>query len=472
MERKTNILQRIDWIIVLIYLILVIYGWMNIYSSAYKPDAQFDFTQRYAKQLLWIIVAIIIIVTIFFVDNHVFSTLSYLIYGFFILMLVAVLIFGSVINDSRSWIVVGDFRIQPSEFAKFATALALAKFMNKENFSLTKDLKNLIISGVIILIPVFFILLQGDVGSALVYLVFLLVLYREGLPFVFIFIVLSEVILFILSFFVNYDVLFSLLIIGSFIYYAVITKDYRGTFLTITAILMLLIVFWAIEIFSFTYVENNYIYALVTLFFFIFSLIKAFKKRFYLPAFISGIVLFLMLSMYSSDFVFNNILQDHHRSRINVFLGFEQDLKGIGYNVNQSKIAIGSGGFFGKGYLKGTQTKYDFVPEQDTDFIFCTVGEEMGFVGTAGVLILFAFLVLRIMYLAEKQRSPFSRIYGYSFSALLFFHFSINVAMTIGLAPVIGIPLPFFSYRGSSLWSFTILLFIFVKLNTVKDSSY
>jgi rod shape determining protein RodA len=201
-------------------------------------------------------------------------------------------------------------------------------------------------------------------------------------------------------------------------------------------------------------------------------LIKAFKKRFYLPAFISGIVLFLMLSMYSSDFVFNNILQDHHRSRINVFLGFEQDLKGIGYNVNQSKIAIGSGGFFGKGYLKGTQTKYDFVPEQDTDFIFCTVGEEMGFVGTAGVLVLFAFLVLRIMYLAEKQRSPFSRIYGYSVSALLFFHFSINVAMTIGLAPVIGIPLPFFSYGGSSLWSFTILLFIFVKLNTVKDSTY
>lgn len=472
MERRGNILNKIDWITVITYMILVAYGWMNIYSSAYKADAEFDFTQRYAKQLWWIIVAFVIIITIFFIDNNVFSALAYLVYGFFIFMLIVVLFFGVEIHESKSWIAIGSFRIQPAEFAKFATALAIAKFMGKDNFSLMKSYQNFLISIVIILLPAMFILMQGDAGSALVYLVFLLVMYREGLPFAILFLVFMEIALFVLSFFIDDNTIFAALIIGAFVYYAVYTKNYTQTVAVFLAFLALVIIVWAIEIYTFFQIPNHYIYASVVAIIFVISLIKAVLKRVYFPLLVSGMILFLFFSMYSSDYVFNNVLQDHHRSRINVLLGFEKDPHGIAYNVNQSKIAIGSGGFFGKGYLKGTQTKYDFVPEQDTDFIFCTVGEEQGFVGTAGVIILFTFLVFRVIYLAEKQRSVFSRIYGYSVSAILFFHFSVNIAMTIGLAPVIGIPLPFFSYGGSSLWAFTILLFIFLKLNTSRDDTF
>ncbi len=472
MENRKNIFKQIDWVTIITYFFLIAYGWLNIYSSAFKGDANFDFTQRYSKQLLWIIIAIVIIIALFFVENNVYSALAYISYAFFMLLLIAVLIFGREINDSRSWIVIGSFRIQPAEFAKFATALALAKFMSKDGFKLSGNIKNILISGVIILLPASLIILQGDTGSALVYIVFILVLYREGLSFLWLFLILVEIILFVSSFFFSFSEIFIVLMFLGFAAYAVASRQYKQVGLILLILLGVYVIIWTLEIFTFTVIENHIIFFFSVVIFFIVSLIIAIQKRKYLSLLISGMVLLFTISTYSTDYVFHNIMQKHHRARINVLLGLEQDLKGIGYNVHQSKIAIGSGGFLGKGYLKGTQTKYDFVPEQDTDFIFCTVGEEWGFIGTSTVLLVFLFLVLRLVYLAERQRSVFSRIYGYAVSSILLFHFSVNIAMTIGLAPVIGIPLPFFSYGGSSLWAFTILLFIFLKLDTGREETF
>lgn len=460
-----------DWVTITIYLFLVIFGWMNIYSSAYKGAEGFDITQRYSKQLLWIAVAVVIIISIFLVENHVYSTLAYIIYGASLLLLIAVLIFGVEVHDSRSWIAIGDFRLQPAEFAKFATALALAKFMNKENFKFRHNFSNFFNSVLIIVLPALFILLQGDTGSAMVYIVFVLVMYREGLSFIWILIIFLEVLVFISTFFFGISIIFAFILLLSFFVYAIFSGEYLKTVLVFSALLGVYIVFWTIEILTFIEIDNHIIFAASVFIFLTVSVFFAYKKRKYISLIISAIAFLLMISTYSTNYVFHELLKEHHRSRINVLLGLEEDLKGVGYNVHQSKIAIGSGGFFGKGYLKGTQTKYNFVPEQDTDFIFCTVGEEWGFLGTLSVLAIFLFLILRIIYLAEKQRSTFSRVYGYSVSAILFFHFSVNIAMTIGLAPVIGIPLPFFSYGGSSLWAFTILLFIFLKLDTGREET-
>lgn len=471
MDEKRNIFRRLDWVTITIYLFLVIFGWMNIYSSAYKGAEGFDIAQRYSKQLLWIAVAVVIIISIFLVENHVYSTLAYIIYGASMLLLIAVLIFGVEVHDSRSWIAIGDFRLQPAEFAKFATALALAKFMNKENFKFRHNFSNFFNSVLIIVLPAVFILLQGDTGSAMVYIVFVIVMYREGLSFIWILIIFLEVLVFISTFFFGISIIFAFILLLSFFVYAIVSGEYLKTVLVFSALLGVYIMFWTIEILIFIEIDNHIIFAASVFIFLTVSVFFAYKKRKYISLIISAIAFLLMISTYSTNYVFHELLKDHHRSRINVLLGLEEDLKGVGYNVHQSKIAIGSGGFFGKGYLKGTQTKYNFVPEQDTDFIFCTVGEEWGFVGTLSVLAIFLFLILRIIYLAEKQRSTFSRVYGYSVSAILFFHFSVNIAMTIGLAPVIGIPLPFFSYGGSSLWAFTILLFIFLKLDTGREET-
>ena len=410
MRERQGILQNIDWITVALFLALAIIGWINIYAAVYNEDHSsiFDFSQRYGKQLIWIFAALGIAFIIVAIDASFFNRFAYIIYGVSILSLMAVLVVGTEIAGSKSWFQFAGIAIQPAEFAKFATCLALAKYLSTFNVSLIK-LRTKLIASVIILIPAFLVLLQNDTGSALVYVVFILVLYREGLT--------------------GNILLIGLFVALLFVFTLLFNKLYILGFLVLTAAIT----------FYFMKRSRRNIIALIIM------LVLA-----------SGLV-------YSVDYTFENILEPHHKKRINVLLGKEIDLHGAGYNVHQSKIAIGSGGFYGKGFLNGTQTKYDFVPEQDTDFIFCTIGEEWGYIGSLVVIGLFLGLIIRIIRLAERQRSNFSRIYGYGVASIIFFHFTVNIGMTIGLLPVIGIPLPFISYGGSSLWAFTILLFIFIR---------
>jgi rod shape determining protein RodA len=413
MERQQkSLFYNIDWWMLSLYIILVLMGWLNIYAAVYNEDhtSIFDISQNYGKQLIWILTAGVLATIILLLDEKFLTFFAYPIYGIMILILLSVLVFGVEINGSRSWFAIGEFRIQPAEFAKFTTCMALAKYLSNINTKMEK-LETKIIAGIIIALPPAIILLQNETGSALVFGAFIFVLYREGLSGNVLLFGLLTAVLFILS--LLFDKLYIIIALG-----------------IISGIAFLL---------SRKKTKN----ILSILAFFIVT---------------SGISL-------SVDYVYDTKLQPHQRKRIDVLLGKETDLKGAGYNVNQSKIAIGSGGFLGKGFLQGTQTKYDFVPEQSTDFIFCTIGEEWGFVGSFIVITLLLFLMIRIVYVAERQRSQFSRIYGYGVASILFFHFMVNIGMTIGLAPVIGIPLPFFSYGGSSLWSFTILLFIFIKLD-------
>lgn len=410
MRERQYILHNIDWITVLLFFLLVFIGWINIYSAVYNDEHSsiFDFSQRYGKQLIWIFAAIGIAFVIIIIDASFFTTFSYLIYGLSIFSLMAVLLFGTEISGSRSWFQFGDIAIQPAEFAKFATCLALAKYLSTFNVSLS-HLRTKIVASLLIILPACLILLQNDTGSALVYAIFILVLFREGLT--------------------GNILLTGLFIAFLFIITLLVGKLYIIAFL----------VFMAVVLFYF---------------------MKRTRKNIFL---LFSILLMAAAFVYSVDYAFENLLEPHHKKRINVLLGKELDLRGAGYNVNQSKIAIGSGGFAGKGFLQGTQTKYDFVPEQDTDFIFCTIGEEWGYLGSLTVIALFTILLLRLLKLAERQRSNFSRIYGYGVASIIFFHFMVNIGMTIGLLPVIGIPLPFISYGGSSLWAFTILLFIFLR---------
>lgn len=387
-------------------------GWLNIYAAVYDEShpSIIDLNTSYGKQLLWIITSGVLILAVMFTDAKFFPAFAWVIYGLTIILLAAVLVVGKEVSGSKSWIQIGSFGLQPAEFAKIGAALALSRYLGDLHIKL-QSLRTRIISGVIIAVPAIFIFLQNDTGSALVFLAFLLVMYREGLSGNILLLGILAVFLFIVS-----------LLFDKFIVIGVLTGiAFLG---------------WL--------------------------MVRRLKRSLLL---IIAILIGASAFVYSVDYAFLNILEDHQRTRINVLLGMETDLRGAGYNVHQSKIAIGSGGFFGKGFLQGTQTKYDFVPEQSTDFIFCTVGEEWGFVGTTLVIGLFMFLLFRLLKLAERQRSAFSRIYGYSAAAIIFFHFAVNVAMTIGLAPVIGIPLPFFSYGGSSLWAFTILLFIFIRLD-------
>jgi rod shape determining protein RodA len=409
-RERQGILQHIDWITVFLFLGLTLIGWINIYAAVYNEDHSsiFDFSQRYGKQLIWIFAAIGIALIIILIDASFFSTFAYLIYGLSIISLVGVLLAGIEIAGSRSWFHLGGVAIQPAEFAKFATCLALARYLSTFNVSLRR-LRTKVIASLLILLPSALVFLQNDTGSALVYAAFILVLYREGLTGNILLIGMAVAILFVITLLLN-----KLYIIG---------------FLLLAALIL------------FYFMRRN-------------------KKNV-----LSLIALLILASgfVYSVDYAFENLLEPHQKSRINVLLGKELDLKGAGYNVHQSKIAIGSGGITGKGFLQGTQTKYDFVPEQDTDFIFCTIGEEWGYLGSFTLIALFMALLLRLIKMAERQRSNFSRVYGYGVAAIIFFHFAVNIGMTIGLLPVIGIPLPFISYGGSSLWAFTILLFIFIR---------
>lgn len=428
MRNQKSIFANIDNVTVILYVVLVFIGWISIYAAVYNEEHHsiFDISERYGMQLLWIAAAFVIATIILMFDGQFFPTFAYPIFVALLLTLIGVLLFGAEVKGSKSWFKIGSFALQPSEFGKFATALALAKYLSGLNIKM-QDLRTKVIASIIIGIPAVLILLQNDTGSTLVYASFVFVLYREGLSGNILLLGLYTAFLFVISL---------LMRINDFTFF--------GTVLSGDQLLIIIL---------------GLIAALV-----IYATKRA--KRFWMI--VVAAFIFSAGLIFSVDYIFENVLEPHQSKRINVLLGIESDPKGAGYNVNQSLIAIGSGGFAGKGFMEGTQTKFDFVPEQSTDFIFCTIGEEWGFLGSFVLVCLYIGLFLRIIFLAERQRSIFSRIYGYAVASILFFHFLINIGMAIGLAPVIGIPLPFISYGGSSLWSFTILLFIFIKLDAER----
>ncbi|WP_016778335.1 rod shape-determining protein RodA [Anaerophaga thermohalophila] len=458
--------KNIDWLTVIIYILLVAFGWMNIYAANYDPEVGsfWDISTEPTRQLVWIGLSVLTIGFLFLIDSKFFVEFSYIFFGLSLFLLLMALFFGIEINGAKAWFQFGPVRFQPAELTKVAASLALARVMSRYNFQMNRS-RHTLKMGAVVFLPAMIILLQNDTGSALVYFAFFLVFFREGMPAVVLFLGALAAIVFVLS--LLYETIY--IYAGLFVLFCAIiyfAKQKKTAIISfgITAFAFAL----TVGIFDVLDKESGYILP------FIISVgitsaylvIKTVVKR--LPQL--GIGLFLLWAMlgytYSTNYFFDSVLSGYQKNRILVMIGLENDPQGVGYNVNQSKIAIGSGGFSGKGFLEGTQTKFDFVPEQSTDFIFCTVGEEWGFLGTSMVILLFLTLLLRIVYLAERQHSDFSRIYGYSVVAIFFMHIAINIGMTIGLAPVIGIPLPFFSYGGSSFWGFTVLLFIFLKLDT------
>ena len=408
--RSKTIIGKIDIWLLIIYLALVVVGLLSIYAAAYKEDFPhiYDMSQNYGKQLLFIGISLAVGFMILLIDAKFFNAFAYIIYGLSIVFLLLVLVVGSKISGSTSWIQLGSFSFQPSEFAKFGTALALAHYLSQIDIDVTK-IKTRVTAYGIVFLPMLLVLAQGDAGSASVFLIFLLVIYREGMGGTILIIGLVAATLFILSLCVSkWYVMIGLAVI--FAIMIVLINRTRQNILKLTALLIIACAF-----------------------------------------------------VFSVDYAFYHVLKPHQRTRINIVIGKEKDTKGVGYNLNQSMIAIGSGGFSGKGYLNGTMTKYNYVPEQHTDFIFCTVGEEFGFVGSSMLVLLYLALILRLIHLAERQRSAFSRIYGYGIACVFFFHFAINIGMTIGLVPVIGIPLPFLSYGGTSLLMFSTMVSVFLK---------
>lgn len=419
--RNQSVTNNLDWISVVIYLILVILGWLNIYSSSLSSiegeTSIFDFSQIYGKQFLFILFSIPIIFIVLSVDAKFYEKYSSIIFAVSLLSLVGLFAFGKTIAGQRCWYGIGSFTLQPSEFAKAATSLALAKYLSDVQVNL-KDFNRQVQALLILSLPVLLILPQPDPGSALIYSAFILVLYREGLPSWYLWTGFIAIVLFVMAL-----ILKPLVIIG-------------------IALAIIVFIYYRSRI-----INRNWILSAIIF------------------VGISGFV-------FSVDYVFENVFKQHHRDRFNILLGKEVDMKGVGYNTNQSEIAIGSGGWLGKGYLEGTQTKGGFVPEQHTDYIFTTVGEEWGFVGSLFVIALFVVLIIRIIYLAERQKTKFSRVYGYCVASILFIHFFVNIAMVVGVFPTIGVPLPFFSYGGSGLWGFTILLFIFLKMDANKVNEW
>lgn len=413
-DNRNRIIGRLDWVTLLIYFALVLVGWFSIFSAKYNElhPSIFDFSMEYGKQLIWIGIALFAGFIILLIDAKFFNAFSLWIYFFFLASLVAVSVYGKATKGAMSWIEFGPVKFQPSEFAKMGTALALAGYLGRLDVDLRKR-KEQIVSFALFLVPMALVLLQNDTGSAIVFVSFIFVLYREGMP--------------------GAGWLMVIGVVAALLFIFTLVWSQKVMYFILGALLLLTLLYLFLN-----------------------------KKR---DAVIPVILAFAMSfgMVFSVDYAFNHVLQEHQRNRVLVLLGQLDDPKGVGYNVYQSKIAIGSGGFTGKGFLQGTQTKYDFVPEQHTDFIFCTIGEEGGFLGTAAVVILYVALLLRIIMLAERQRSTFSRVYGYGIAGIFFVHVAINIGMTIGLMPVIGIPLPFLSYGGSSMLAFTVMLAIFVK---------
>jgi len=414
--RQESLSQKIDWVTVLLFGVLVLAGWFNIYAAEFDPELRqgiFDFSTSAGKQFVWICTSIVIITILFFFDAKLFDSFAYVIYGVVLGLLLFVLLGGKEVAGSRSWIGIGGFGLQPSEFAKFATAMAIAKYLDNPNRKL-ENVQSLIICFALFILPLGLTILQGDTGTAMVFGALVIPLFREGMPPNILIFALIVAMVFILTLLINQTIL--LVAIG-------------------------IIVLLGIGL-------------------------NAKKPKQLLYVIVTGIV--VTIAVRSVDFILTDVLQPHQQKRVLSLVNPNIDPLGVGWNVTQSKIAIGSGGFSGKGFLEGTQTKFDFVPEQSTDFIFCTIGEEHGWIGSILLLILFTTLLLRITFLAERQKSTFARVYGYGVASIIFFHFAVNIAMTIGLFPVIGIPLPFFSYGGSSLWAFTILLFSFLKLDSQR----
>ncbi len=418
-EEKT---QDIDWILLLLYLAFVLMGWLNIYAAVYDSSVDqsiFDLKINSGKQLLWIASSAVIITVIMVVDFRFYDNFAYVIFGVVVLLLISVLFFGKEVAGSKSWFEIGTFKLQPAEFAKFATVLALARYMHTPGVKIDQVTFQMR-AALICLIPVVLIILQGDTGSALVFFFLILVFFREGMsPF--------------------------LLIVGAassfiFVLTLLVDKYYLTICLGIVAFL------WSLYLIT-----------------------RRLKKKFQRILLVWLGCLMIAGVIFSVDYFITNVLKPHQQNRIKALINPGGDPLGYGWNVTQSKIAIGSGGLWGKGFLEGTQTKFDFVPEQSTDFIFCTIGEEHGWFGTTLIVVLYSIFLIRLIQVSERQKSVFSRAYGYGVFSVFFFHFMINVGMTIGLFPVIGIPLPFFSYGGSSLWSFTILLFVFIKLDAHRS---
>ena len=445
---------------------MIVMGWFNIYAAVYNDEHQeiFDFTQRYGKQFIWIMATIVLAIFIMIVDSRFYLFFAWFIYAITMLLLILVLVLGKDINGARSWIEFGPVSLQPSEFAKFGTALALASFLNNRRNDLTK--LNVIVAAVaIILFPALLTSLQPDLGSTIVFFSFFIVLFREGMsPFIFVSGLLM-VLLFFLTRLFNNVYLEIILIALAFLLAWFSTRKWK---ILLTGLVMMLFIGGILYMLNYFVIKSlgDKTILVITL---LLSGI-AYAYYFYTKKAITIFVIYLFLAgsilyINSVDIAYNHLLKPHQRERIEILLGFKTDTHGTGYNVNQSIISVGSGGFKGKGYLQGTQTKFKFVPAQSTDFIFCTVGEEWGFLGSLVVIGLYVFLLIRLIILAERQRSNFSRIYGYGVASILFTHFFINIGMAIGLVPVIGIPLPFFSYGGSSLWGFTLLLFIFLRLD-------
>jgi rod shape determining protein RodA len=416
MAKHKSIFTGLDGITVAIYATCVLFGWINVYAAVYNPEldsAFFDMRTNSGRQFIWILTSLAIIVFILVTDYKFFDTFAFGIYGVIVFLCILVIFVGANIKGSHSWFKIGDFGLQPAEFAKMATSLALAKYLSSPTATLQK-FRDRIITSAMVVIPMLIILLQNETGVALVFVSFIIILYKEGLPAIFPLAIIVGGILAVLGLLVN------------------------PVYVSIGLALVALVIYYNLP----KYEQNT-------------------KNTFL----VAGIFVALSVFVFSVDIVVNNVLEPHQRKRIEVLFNPDADPRGTGYNVTQSKIAIGSGGFMGKGFLEGTQTKFDFVPEQSTDFIFCTIGEEYGFLGSLVVVSLIVGLLLRIMFLADRQRSKFAKIYGFCIASIIFFHFMVNIGMTIGLMPVVGIPLPFFSYGGSGLWSFTAMLFIFLKLD-------
>ncbi len=479
--RKDSVFKNVDWWTILLYILLVICGWFSICGASYDygdPNF-FDFGLRSGKQLIWIACSLGLASVILSLDHRFFDTYAFLIFGILLLLLFATIFNPHEIKGSKSWIVLGPVSIQPAEFAKFGTALALAKFMGEYTYSMSNR-KHLLATFAIILIPMCLIIMQKETGSALVYLSFFLMLYREGMSGAILFTGVCAVVYFIVGIrfsivpmadevtpWGEFAVLSLIIILASGLIWVYCKSGRRLAMIVfVTGISGIILG----VLFSFYVIPFNMVYMLLVMIAVLFVTLIVFflRERIYSYLYISVFVIGSAVFLFSTDYVFANVLEPHQKVRIEVLLGMKDDPSGAGYNVNQSKIAIGSGGLLGKGFLNGTQTKLKYVPEQDTDFIFCTVGEEQGFFGSSVVLLLYLTLILRLIFLAERQPTRFARVYGYSVMSIFFFHLFINVGMVLGLTPVIGIPLPFFSYGGSSLWGFTILLFVFLRIDAAR----
>lgn len=477
--QQRSVLRNIDWLTIVLYLALLTFGWLSVCGASYSFEETdiFSLSTRSGMQIVWIGTSILLGFVIVMLDARFYDTFAYIIYGLLLLLLFATIFNPHSIKGSRSWLVLGPLRLQPAEFAKFATALALSKFMSAYGYNI-QQWKHFAATLLIILLPMVFIVLQRETGSALVYFSFFLMFYREGMPGSILFAGVAMVVYFVVG--IRYAEVFigssptslgqftvlmlvQLFSIGMVWVYCNRREAFKLLLVSVgVTLLSLLLLLIPVNI---AYVQLSLVVILVCYLVWQGLGCRIHKHYYFIALFAIGSTLFY----YGADYIMQEVMEPHQRSRINVLLGLDEDLRGAGYNVHQSEIAIGSGGLEGKGFLNGTQTKLKFVPEQDTDFIFCTVGEEEGFVGSAGVLLLFLALIWRLLYLSERQPFHFGRIYGYCVLSIFLFHVFINVGMVLGLTPVIGIPLPFFSYGGSSLWGFTFLLFIFLRIDAGRS---